>query len=265
MGLNKNLRLLRTGLRLHWKRLLEYKINLIFDIVLRLADSLTFFAFWAIILGSANGFAGWDMNSFLLIFAFEAFFTMLVINFAYSCMYVYDRIHDARLDVILTKPAQPWFLAAINGIEPSISGFLTGGFAIAAAALAGISIPLEILALGLLMVCLGAVITSLFGLIMATLSFWLGRMDSLDNIFESFWYFGGKPASIFPIGLQVLTAFTFPFIFIQTIPTMAILGKITVVEMLYYLLAEIAVIVIMYVFFRMFWKKGLRKYESGGG
>jgi len=265
MSFTKSARILAIGLMLHWKRLLEYRLNLAFDLLLRLVDSVTFFMFWAVILASSNGFAGWGLKEFLIVFALESYFTALVISFAYAGLYMYERIHNAELDSFLTKPAQPWLLAIVKGIEPSFAGFISGTAALALAFTQGISMQPLALLLGLFMVLLGVAITALFGLSLATLSFWLGRMDSLESVFESFWSFGGKPASIFPIGLQVLTAFTFPFIFIQTIPTMAILDKIPVQEMLLFILAEFIVLIAWIFAFKFLWKKGLRNYESGGG
>lgn len=265
MSFTKNARILATGLGLQWKKLLEYRLNLAFDLLLRLADSVTFFLFWAVILASSNGFAGWGLKEFLIVFALESYFTALVVSFAYAGLYTFERIHKAELDAFLTKPAQPWLLSVVKGLDPSFAGLISGTAALALAFSQGISMQPLALGLGFLMIVLGVAITALFGLSLATASFWLGRMDSLESVFESFWSFSGKPASIFPIGLQVLTAFTFPFIFVQTVPTLAILEKIQVQEMMWFVLAELAILAVWAFVFKVLWNKGLRNYESGGG
>ena len=265
MNAVKNSRILRESLKLEAKRFWEYKLNLAFDLLLRIVDGALFFGFWAIILGASTSFAGWTLQGFLLIFAFEAYFISTVLGFAYAALYVHKSIHSAELDSFLTKPASPWLLAMSKNISISYSGYITGTIALVIAALQGINFGIEKLAIIALMIALGGIITCLFGLCLACLSFWLGRMESLETIFESFWNFQGRPANIFPPALQLLVAFTFPFIFTQTIPALSILEKISTAQLLTSLIMEIAVLIIWYFAFKILWTKGLRNYESGSG
>lgn len=265
MNAVKNSRILRESLKLEAKRLWEYKLNLAFDLLLRIVDAALFFGFWAVILGTSTSFAGWTLQGFLLIFAFESYFISLVLGFAYAGIFVHKSIHSAELDSFLTKPASPWLLAMSKNISISYSGYIIGTIALIIAAMQGVNFEIEKLAIIAAMIIAGGVITSLFGLCLACSAFWLGRMESLETIFESLWNFQGRPTNIFPPALQLLVAFTFPFIFTQTIPALAILGKISTMQLLISLAVEAAVVVIMHFIFKTLWKNGLRNYESGSG
>jgi ABC-type uncharacterized transport system permease subunit len=265
MNAVKNARIIAISVKLQLKKLLEYKINLVFDLILRLADGAVFFLFWAVLLGTSSNIAGWDFKGFLLIFAFESFFISIVSSFGYASISVYESIHKAKIDNFLSKPANTALLAVMENLSISYSGYIVGAIALIIAAMQGIQINALVLSISLLMVFFGTLITCFFGLTLATLSFWLGRMDSIQEIFESFWNFQGKPANIFPIGLQALIAFTFPFIFVQTIPAMAILEKIQFSELLTALGIEIAILAAWFFAFNFLWKKGVKHYESGGG
>lgn len=264
-NVEKNARILLLSLSLEIKRLWEYKINLVFDLLLRFVDTAVFFTFWAVILGSTSNFQDWTFQGFLLIFAFESFFISLLLSFSFACLFVFKIIHNAELDSFLSKPASTWVLAASKNIGFSYSGIIIGVIALIVAGMQGVQFSILTLAIIFVMISLGAAIASLFALSIASLSFWFGRTESFENIFESFWSFSGKPTNIFPIPLQALIAFTFPFIFTQTIPAMAVLEKTSLQELLSALGLEIIIAVIWFFAFSILWKKGLKRYESGGG
>ncbi len=251
---------------MHWKKLLEYKINILMDFTVRFAEAGLFFAFWAVLIGAGAGIPGWDMKGFLLIFAFETVFVVFLLSFGYGAAFVWRQIQKGNLDKFLARPTTPWLMLWMEEFWPAFFGLFSALFCFAIAVFFfGIKIGLMEFVLVSLMMLIGVLIPTLFGLSLSTLAFWFGNLEFIEYLFDAFWAFEYYPATIFPLAVQGVIAFTFPFIFVHTVPAMLLLEKLSISQAAFFLLMEICVVAIWFVVFSFLWAKGVRHYESYGG
>lgn len=255
-----------TYFYLLWRKWIEYRVNAISDFIVRLADAAFFFILWFVILDNTNSqFFGWDWRGFLLIYAMEAIFIGVMVSFGYAGMDISKKIVEGKLDPFLARPTYAWLNALLERSNFEVMGIIYGFIALTIALLIGIDIPPAKMIVMLAMVAMGCLIAILFFLTIGCLSFWFGRVNALHALANSFWQFQAYPSTIFNRSIQVLIAFTFPFIFIQTIPVLWILEKITFAELLPYLVSEVIILSIWIITFLTIWKKGVKRYESFGG
>lgn len=262
----KDAAIFRRYFIMHLKKLMEYKINVIMDFLVRFSEALLFFAFWAVLIGAGAGVPGWDLKGFLLIFAFESVFVVLLLSVGYGAAFVWEQIQKGSLDKFLARPTTPWLMLLMEEFWPEFFGLIISivFFAIAVFAF-GIQIGIIEFFLIAAMILVGVLIPTLLGLCLSTLAFWFGNLEFIEYLFDAFWTFEYYPATIFPVAVQGLIAFTFPFLFVHTVPAMLLLEQLTVRQALFYLSLEICVVAIWFVFFKFLWGIGVKHYESYGG
>lgn len=259
-------RVIRTALTLVLKRELEYKINLLFDLLLRFGDLFVYLLLWTSILTQASEVtSGWTFNEMILLFAFQAFFIVFVTSFSYSAIYMNGQIIQGKLDAFLTKPTIPWLVLWLQGAGLQITGLLTGTFALVYLALNGYPLDFFQLVLIIPMIFTGFLITSMFGLCLTCLTFWFGRLRGLDALFDGFWGFADYPSVIFHPFIRIIIAFTMPFLFIHTVPIQWITNQISSQQFLFYFIIELSILWFLGMVFYVLWSRGLKRYESFGG
>ncbi len=93
---------------------------------------------------------------------------------------------------------------------------------------------------------------------LATLSFWLVRVDNILVIFQSLYEAGRWPIGIYPRWLRATLTFVVPIAFAITVPAQALIGTLSVEA----LLGSVVLSVLMLVCARMFWLQGIRNYSG---
>ena len=97
-----------------------------------------------------------------------------------------------------------------------------------------------------------------FWFMLATLSFWLVRVDNILVIFQSLYEAGRWPIGIYPRWLRATLTFVVPIAFAITVPAQALIGTLSAET----LLVSVILSVLMLVFARMFWLQGIRNYSG---
>ncbi|MFN7162256.1 MAG: ABC-2 family transporter protein, partial [Fimbriimonadales bacterium] len=114
------------------------------------------------------------------------------------------------------------------------------------------------LALYIGMVLTGVLIFYSFHFMMMTLSIWLVRVENLWVLSDVFAQIGRFPTDVFERALRRVFTYILPIAFLATIPTKALLGKVSAG----FLLFALAWGVVFFVAGRLFWKFALRSYTS---
>jgi len=104
----------------------------------------------------------------------------------------------------------------------------------------------------------GGIIVYSFWLILATLCFWLIRVENILVIFQSMYEAGRWPMSLYPSWLRFALTFLVPIAVATTVPAQALSGRLhwqTFAGM-------IGLAVVMSVVSRIFWRIGIRHYSG---
>jgi ABC-2 type transport system permease protein len=239
-----------------------YRVNffvLLFQSVLEMGTAL---AGLAVIFTYTNNLGGWrpdEMLALVGVYFLVGGLISLVIQPSMTALI--DSVRDGTLDFILTKPEDAQLLVSIQrmAIIWSLLDLLMGLSVIAAALVRlGNTVGFGEAAAFTGMLLAGAVIVYSFWLILASLSFWLVRVENLLEIFQSVYQAGRWPVSLYPNWLRFGLTFIVPVAFATTLPAEALTGRLGSAT----LLEAVGLAVLLFGIARLVWQLGLRRYSG---
>ena len=171
-----------------------------------------------------------------------------------------ESVRDGKLDFTLTKPADAQLIVSIRQVDIWRLIDIVLGLAVLAIALIQLGEKVGGWQAGafVLMLIAGGVIVYSFFLILATLSFWLVRVENILMIFQSMYEAGRWPISLYPGWLRYGLTFIIPVAFATTVPAEALTGRLTWQT----LLGAVVLAILLFAVSRAFWRVGLRQYSG---
>jgi len=169
-------------------------------------------------------------------------------------------VQQGTLDYILTKPADSQLQISVRQVHIWSMTKLLLGLSLLNYAVIQIQTRIGFMR-ALVFVALlfmGVLMIYCFWLILTTGAFWLIRMENILELFQGVYQAGRWPTTVYPNWLQVGLTFLVPVAFAVTVPAEAITGRLTVTT----LLEALAFTIILLLFSRWFWKRGLRHYSG---
>ena len=238
-----------------------YRVNFFIQLFQSLLELGTSLAGLAVIFTYTSSLGGWlpdEMLALVGVYFLMGGIISLVIQPGMSALI--DSVRDGTLDFTLTKPEDAQLLVSIQRI--SIWSFLDVmmGVGVLVTALIlmrkslGAGAAIEFIA----MLMVGGVIVYSFWLILASLSFWLVRVENLLEIFQSMYQAGRWPVSLYPGWLRFALTFIVPVAFAITVPVEALTGRLDILN----LLGAIGVAILLFIIARVVWRFGLRHYAG---
>ena len=210
------------------------KVSFFMNITFMILNNATFIIQWLIIYRLKNTVGGYDFSQILMLWGIAAStygFSHFFFKKSYSLS---ETITNGKLDSYLVQPKNVLLATITSDVEVSAIGDMAYGFIVIF--LSGITLPKFFLFL-LFTIC-GGIIMTCIAILLASLSFWLGRSDMIaetgNNLMVSF---ATYPDGIFkgivriilltiiPIGLTsyipvwVMTSFNLPFTIIVILGT----------------------------------------------
>jgi ABC-2 type transport system permease protein len=169
-------------------------------------------------------------------------------------------VRQGTLDFVLIKPEDAQLLVSVQKMRiwELLDVALGAGVLFTALSRMGASVGSSQAGAFALMLLAGGVIVYSFWLILATLSFWLVRVENILTIFQSMYEAGRWPITLYPQWLKYILTFLVPVAFAVTVPAEALTGRLTGGTML---LAALSAGVLL-VLSRAFWRAGLRAYTG---
>ncbi len=255
------LRLLWIHLRLGVLNELQYRTNLVIQLIQSTMGILTALLGLGVIFSKTDTLGGWSAPELLAIvgvYTLVAGITQLVVQ--PSLARFMEDVRLGTLDFTLTKPVDAQVLVSVRQVEvwksiDVLVGLVVLGVAIS---LLGVAVgPAQALAF-LVALLAGVTIIYSFLLILATCAFWFVRLDNILNIFQSMYEAGRWPIGIYPPWLRLMLTFLVPIGFAITVPTEGLVGRLTSPN----LLGAIALAIALPVVARLFWKFGVRHYSG---
>jgi ABC-2 type transport system permease protein len=257
-----------TYLRLFWIHLrlgvmneLQYRTNLIIQLVQSTVGLATALLGLGIVFSKTDNLAGWrpaELLAIVGVYTLVSGITQLVVR--PSLARFMEDVRLGTLDFTLTKPVDAQALVSMRQIEvwklvDVVVGVVVLGVAISQL---GATVGLTEALAFLVALLAGVTIIYSFLLILATCAFWFIRLDNILNIFQSMYEAGRWPIGIYPPWLRTVLTFLVPIGFAITVPTEGLVGRLTSPS----LLGAIALAVALPVIARIFWRIGVRHYSG---
>jgi ABC-2 type transport system permease protein len=255
------LRLIRVFFRVNIAGELAYRINFIFSFFESVVGLGFTLAGLAIIFSYTDSLNGWRPAEILaLVGVYSLIGGVIRVAILPGMEQLTQSVRDGTFDFTLTKPEDAQLIVSISriGVWKIVDIFLGIVILIIALVQLGGSIgglqAVEFLA----MLLTGSVIVYSFFLILATLAFWLVRVENVLTIFLSVYHAGRWPLSLYPGWLRYGLIFIIPVAFATTIPVEALTSRLNWVT----LLAAFIAAVVLFSVSRAFWKFGLKHYSG---
>ena len=238
-----------------------YRVNFFVQLFQSLLELGTSLAGLAVIFSYTNALGGWQPNEMLAlvgVYFLVGGLISLVIQPGMSALI--DSVRDGTLDFTLTKPEDAQLLVSIQRVAIwSLLDLLMGaGVLVTALVRLGKAVGFGEAATFTGMLLAGGVIVYSFWLILASLSFWLVRVENLLEIFQSVYQAGRWPISLYPNWLRFGLTFIVPVAFATTIPAEALTGRLGT----FALLEALGLAILLFVIARLIWRLGLRRYSG---
>lgn len=260
MLLLRYLRIYGIQLKNNWVREAVYRTNFFTMLATDMIWIGVEFSLFAIIYANTPRLAGWtqDQVYFFLgvFFASDSLFTIL---FQRNFWQFSDLVNKGELDILLTKPVHPLFLALTRWINLTNVFNLVLGLAITIkySGPAGFAGGWQWLALPLWL-AIGTLTQLLLRFAFSVWVFWTERSHSIQYLYYQLFAFATKPDSLYPLAIRYMLLTALPFAFISSVPARAMLHGLAARE--YALVA--GVITAFFVFNAMMWRRGLLRYQS---
>ena len=252
-------RLAATFLRVGVMNEMQYRINFFLQLVQSLLTVGTGLVILAVIFSKTHDLGGWTRPQLLAVMGVFTLVGGIIRTFIQPNMQrVVNDVREGKLDFVLTKPADSQLLVSVRDVRFWELTDVLVGFAVLIVALAQMRPATgwpDIVAFVALLLS-GLVSIYCFWLMLASASFWLVRINEVQELFDGLFRAGQYPVGIYPGWLRYGLTFIIPLAFAITVPSEAVTGRLawqSVVVM-------VGFTVVLLVVSRWCWKRGLRRY-----
>jgi ABC-2 type transport system permease protein len=240
---------------------LAYRVNFVWQLFQSLLSLGVSLAGLGVIFSYTETLGGWRPDEILaLVGVYFLVGGLIGLVIQPSMEQFIESVRDGKLDFTLTKPADAQLIVSIRQVDIWRLIDIVLGLAVLAIALIQLGEKVGGWQAGafVLMLTAGGVIVYSFFLILATLSFWLVRVENILMIFQSMYEAGRWPISLYPGWLRYGLTFIIPVAFATTVPAEALTGRLTWQT----LLGAVVLAIFLFAVSRAFWRVGLRQYSG---
>ena len=261
MTLRKYLKVYTKFLHTSLASELEYKTNIIIDLITAILSLLGSIFLLSIFFQSNSRIGGWEFEQALII---QGIYTILngITNtwFNPNLTEIVKHIREGTLDFVLLKPIDSQFFISLKKINPSgILEIILGiCLLIYCIRINQINFNLSFLTLSLItIICSICILYSLWFFI-STTTIWFVKTWNATEVLRSFLYIGRFPLNSFSFSLRIFFSIFIPIAFITTIPSEVFLG----ISEFWKIFLEVLVALTFLLTSRKFWLFALRYYSS---
>lgn len=258
--LNRHYEAFKVQLKNNFVREAIYRTNFMTSLATDVVWMCVEMALFKVIYSNVPVLGGWtapQVYFFLgVFFSSDALFTIF---FQRNFWNFSDLVNKGELDILLTKPVHPLFLALTRWINISaVFNFILGisitiYFADAAGFAGGIAwafVPLWLL--------VGVAAATVLRFSFCVWTFWTERSWALSILYYQFFSFATKPDPIYPNWIRYVILTVLPFAFIGSVPARALLKGLSATEVIW-IFGVLGGFLLLNSFL---WKKGLKRYQS---
>ena len=206
-------RLAALHLRVGAMNELHYRVNFVVQLVQSLLALGTGLVVLSLVFGRTEDLAGWTRPQLLVVMGvFTALGGVIRAVIQPNMQRLIDDIRRGTLDYALTKPADAQVLVSVRDVRiwQLVDVVLGLGVVVAGVAqLEGVSAG-NVVGFAFLL-ALGSVMIYCFWLMLATVAFWLVRIEEVQEMFEGLYRAGQYPVGIYPSWLRFGLTFGYRF------------------------------------------------------
>jgi ABC-2 type transport system permease protein len=248
--------------------MLQYRASLVIWMIGHVLEPLVYLVVWSTVSNAGGGSVGdyttGDFAAYFLVM-------MLVNNVTYTwIMYEFEyRVREGGLSFALLRPVHPIHSDIADNVS---SKLITLPFMLLIAVILGLFfhptlavVPWAIAAF-LPAVLLAFLLRFFLEWTLALTAFWTTRVGAVNQTyFVLMLFLSGQmaPLTLFPLPVRVAAAIL-PFRWMVSFPVELLLGRLTPVEALTGMLAQIAWLAIAFVLLRIVWRAGVKIYSAVG-
>ncbi len=260
MKISHYLEIYRVQIKNNFVREAVYRTNFLTAVTVDVIWICVEVSLFTVLYANVNTLAGWTQEQvyfFLgIFFSSDAIFTVL---FQRNFWNFSDLINRGNLDILLTKPVHPLFLALSQSINLTAIFNIFLGLAITVkyAQPAGFPGGYRWLWVGVWLL-VGLVSALLLRFTFAVSVFWTERSWAISRLYYQFFAFATKPDTIYPKAIRYLILTALPFAFIGSVPARALLYGLEFHE-------YVRIGIVLFSFFLLnsfLWKRALIRYQS---
>src|SRR4051812_1133038 len=256
-----SLRLVWIHLRLGVLNELQYRTNLVVQVIQSVVGLATALLGLGVVFSKTDNLAGWTPAELLAIIGVYNLVSGIVnLVVQPSLVRFMEDVRLGTLDFTLTKPVDTQTLVSVRQVEvwKLIDVFVGLVVIVVAMVQLGATIgPAQALAFVVTLMA-GVTIIYSFLLILATCVFWFVKLDNILNIFQTMYEAGRWPIGIYPPWLRGTLTFLVPIGFAITVPTEGLVGRLSLPT----LFGAIALAIALPLLARWFWSIGVRHYSG---
>jgi ABC-2 type transport system permease protein len=255
------LRLFFTSVRINLMGELAYRVNFSAQLLQSFIELTTALLGVRLIFSYTDNLSGWTADEMLAlvgIYMMTGGAISLIIE--PSLEQFISSVRDGTLDFSLIKPHDAQFLISFQrfNVWRLFDVVIGAGVLMIALLRLGRTLgPWQALSF-CLMSLLGLVMIYGFWWMLASLSFWLVRVENILVIFQSLYEAGRWPLSLYPGWMRFALTFLVPVAFATTMPAEALTGRLTVPALVMSMAACTSVAILS----RVLWRLGLRRYSG---
>ena len=260
MAITKYLEIFRVQAKNNWVREAVYRTNFLTAVATDIVWMAIELSLFSVIYSNVPNLAGWtkpQVYFFLgIFFSSDALFTVFFMRNFWNFS---DLVNKGELDILLTKPAHPLFLALTKSMSVAavFNIFLGLGISYKFSEAAGFAGGWKwLLVFAWLMVGLATAIVLRFAF--SIWIFWTERSWALSRMYYQFFAIATKPDTIYPYAIRYFFLTILPFGFIGSVPARAVLHGISNQEAIH----VFAVIATFGIIDGFLWNRGLKRYQS---
>lgn len=253
------LRLTGTFLRVGVMNEMQYRINFFLQLIQSLLTVGTGLVILAVVFSKTDDLGGWTRPQLLVVMGVFTLVGGVIRTFIQPNMQrVVEDVRDGKLDHALTKPADAQLLVSIREVRFwQLTDVLVGLVVLTVAVVQLVpAMKWQHLITFVALLLGGLVSIYCFWLMLASASFWLVRINEIQELFDGLYRAGAYPVGIYPGWLRYGLTFIVPLAFAITVPSEAVTGKLAWQSVT----VMIGFTVVLILASRWCWKRGLRRY-----
>ncbi len=257
----RSLGLVWLSLRLGVLNALQYRVDFFIQLFQSVIGLGTALAAIAVVFSQTDELGGWTRDELVaLVGVFFLVGGLVNVVIRPSMERLMEGVRLGTLDFTLTKPADAQILVSTRQVDVwrLVDVVLGSVVIVIAITRLGERVGVEhATAFGLVLIAGMAIIYS-FLLVLATLAFWLVRLENILVIFATMYEAGRWPVGLYPPWLRLALTVVVPVAFAITVPVETLVGRLEPAT----LVTTVVLAVVFLVGSRWFWKFGLRHYTG---
>lgn len=239
---------------------LQYRANFVLQLVQSLLTLGTGLIGLAIVFGRTTELAGWSKPQLLAVMGVFTMVGGIIRSIVQPNMQqLVEDVQRGTLDYALTKPASAQTLVSVRQIQIWQGVDIVAGLIVLIVAVVQMDDGTDALQRAItfpILLLIGAWCIYCFWLMLAASSFWLTRVDEMQELFQGLYRSGQYPVGVYPPWMRYGLTFLVPIGFAVTVPAEAVTGRLTMGT----LGLAVGVAVGLGLLSRWVWHRGLRRY-----